>query len=333
MTTTVDTTAPTTAPTTRGRRRLHGLTGTVLRLHRPALLVWCAYVGVTVGWMLWVHYVSGAQARAAQDTCRGQDGGCVDFDLFAFDEGMSVVGPLVAYASYAVAAWAGASLTGRELEHGTARLAWTQSATPTRWLTVKLAVPAVALTVGTTVLMLVYRWIWSANQEVRSDEWYSSDPFANRGPAVVAYALCALAVGALAGLALKRALPALGTAVAFIVCLHQYLDERSDTLWPAKTLTGTTASRLPMSADQLELGAVTGSGARINDLTCFDIDTDAAYARCMADNGFTDLYAEVHPQSHFWPLHLMTTGVVLTITALLVLASFHLLRRRTGGTS
>ncbi|MFF7842928.1 ABC transporter permease [Streptomyces ossamyceticus] len=333
MTTTVDTTAPTTAPTARGRLRLHGLTATVLRLHRPALLVWCAYLLLMVGGMLWVHHVSGAQARAAQDTCRGQAGGCIDFDMFAFEEGMSLVGTFVAYASYAVAAWAGASLTGRELESGTARLAWTQSVTPTRWLTVKLAVPAVALTVGTTVLMLVYRWIWSANEGLRSDEWYYSDPFVNRGPAVVAYALCALAVGALAGLALKRALPALGTALAFIVCLHLYLDERSDTLWPAKTLTGTAASRLPMSAEQLELGAVTGSGARINDLTCFDVDTDAGYARCMADNGFTDLYAEVHPQSHFWPLHLMTTGLVLTVTALLVLASFHLLRRRTGGTS
>ncbi|WP_055712958.1 hypothetical protein [Streptomyces torulosus] len=329
MTTTVDATAP----TTRGRLRPHGLTRTVLRVHRPALLVWCAYVVVTVGWMLWLHYVTGAQARAARDICRAKDGACVDFDTFAFDQGMSMAGALVAYTSYAVAAWAGASLTGRELESGTARLAWTQSVTPTRWLTVKLAVPAVVLTVGTTVLMLVYRWIWSANEGVRSDEWYYSDPFVNRGPAVVAYALCALAVGALAGLALKRALPALGTALAFIACFHLYLDERSDTLWPAKTLTGTAASRLPMSADQLELGAVTGSGARINDLTCFDMDTDTGYARCMADNGFTDLYAEVHPQSHFWPLHLMTTGLVLAVTALLVLASFHLLRRRTGGTS
>ncbi|MGJ5826884.1 hypothetical protein [Streptomyces ossamyceticus] len=310
-----------------------GLIRTVLRVHRPALLMWCAYVLLMTGWMLWVHHVSGAQARAAQDICRANDGVCVDFDAFAFEEGMSMVGAFVAYTSYAVAAWAGASLTGRELESGTARLAWTQSVTPARWLTVKLAVPAVALTVGTTVLMLVYRWIWSANEGVRSDEWFYGDPFVNRGPAVVAYALCALAVGALAGLALKRALPALGTALAFIVCFHLYLDERSDTLWPAKTLTGTTASRLPMSADQLELGAVTGSGARINDLSCFDVDTDAGYARCMADNGFTDLYAEVHPQSHFWPLHLMTTGLVLAVTALLVLASFHLLRRRTGGTS
>jgi hypothetical protein len=310
-----------------------GLIRTVLRVHRPAPLMWCAYVLLMTGWMLWVHHVSGAQARAAQDICRANDGVCVDFDTFAFEEGMSMVGAFVAYTSYAVAAWAGASLTGRELESGTARLAWTQSVTPARWLTVKLAVPAVALTVGTTVLMLVYRWIWSANEGVRSDEWFYGDPFVNRGPAVVAYALCALAVGALAGLALKRALPALGTALAFIVCFHLYLDERSDTLWPAKTLTGTTASRLPMSADQLELGAVTGSGARINDLSCFDVDTDAGYAKCMADNGFTDLYAEVHPQSHFWPLHLMTTGLVLAVTALLVLASFHLLRRRTGGTS
>lgn len=56
-----------------------------------------------------------------------------------------------------------------------------------------------------------------------------------------------------------------------------------------------------MTADQMELGAIIGSGTRVNDLTCFDVDSDLDYTRCMNRNGFADLYAEVHPASHFWP--------------------------------
>ncbi|MDW8809376.1 ABC transporter permease [Streptomyces scabiei] len=318
-----------TAPTEGTTAPRGGLTWTVWRLHRPALLVWSAYVLLMVGWVLWLQYVTGAEISAERAACQKVEGGCKDFEsAFGYSQGMSMVGTLIAYASYAVAAWAGASLTGRELELGTAQLAWTQSVTPVRWLTVKLAVPAVALTVGTTVLVLFYRWAWSSNRDLRGDEWYYTDPFVNRGPAVLAYALCALAVGALAGLALRRALPALTVALGFMIAFRAWFDVRYDELWPSTTLTGTAASRLPGSADQLELGAVTGSGARVNDLTCFDADTDLDYTRCMSGNSFTDLYAEVHPASHFWPLHLMATGVVLAVAVLATAAAFWLLRRR-----
>ncbi|MDX3847489.1 ABC transporter permease [Streptomyces europaeiscabiei] len=325
MTTTIN--AP--APVTRGGPRPCGLVRTVLRLHRSALLVWCAYVLLMVGWMLWLQYVTGAEMRAERNACRERESGCIDIEsAFAYSQGMSWVGTLIAYFSYAVAAWAGASLTGRELERGTARLAWTQSVTPVRWLTAKLAVSAAALTAGTAVLVLVYRWAWSSNRDLSGDEWYYTDPFVNRGPAVLAYALCALAVGALAGLALQRALPALAVAFGFMLWFHLWLDGHSNELWPTKTLTGTAASRLPMTAEQLDLGAITGPGGRANDLTCFDADADVDYTRCMSENGFTDLYAEVHPVSHFWPLHLMTTGVILALAVLATAAAYWTLRRR-----
>ncbi|WNZ10462.1 ABC transporter permease [Streptomyces sp. 11x1] len=325
MSTETLTTAPPADTAARG-----GLTWTVLRLHRSALLVWSAYVLFMVGWMLWLQYVTGAEIRAERAACRKLADGCIDLgSAFDYSSAMGWIGTLIAYFSYGVAAWAGASLTGIELERGTAQLSWTQSVTPVRWLTAKFAVPAVALTVGTTVLVLVYRWTWSTNRDLSGDEWYYTDPFLNRGPAVLAYALCALAVGALAGIVLRRALPALAVALGFVIVFHAWLDVRYHELWPAATLTGTAASRLPMSADQLELGAVTGSGARVEDLDCFGVDADIDYSSCMSGKGFTDLYAEVHPTSHFWPLHLMTTGIILAVAVLATLAAFWLLRRRT----
>jgi hypothetical protein len=37
-----------------------------------------------------------------------------------------------------------------------------------------------------------------------------------------------------------------------------------------------------------------------------------------------------HPASHFWPLQLVETGIVLAVAALATAAAFALLRRRTG---
>ncbi|MFD4142619.1 MULTISPECIES: hypothetical protein [unclassified Streptomyces] len=37
-----------------------------------------------------------------------------------------------------------------------------------------------------------------------------------------------------------------------------------------------------------------------------------------------------HPTSHFWPLQLVETGIVLTLTAALTTAAFVVLRRRHG---
>ncbi|MEV6385149.1 ABC transporter permease [Streptomyces sp. NPDC051773] len=324
MSTETLTTAPPADTAVRG-----GLTWTVWRVHRSALLVWSAYVLLMVGWMLWLRFVTGPEARAEEAACRKLENGCIDLaSAFDYAAAMSTIGTLTAYSSYAVAAWAGASLTGRELERGTAQLAWTQSVTPVRWLTVKLAVPAAALTVGMAVLVLVYRWAWSTNRDLQTGEWHYTDPFLNRGPAVLAYALCALAVGALAGIVLRRALPALTVALGFMVAFHLWFDARFHKLWPSTTLRGTAASRLPMTAEQLELGAVTSSGARVNDVSCFDADADIDYTRCMSGKGFTDLYAEVHPMSHFWPLHLVATGIILAVGVLAGAAAFWLLRRR-----
>jgi hypothetical protein len=202
------------ARTGRGPR---GLVRTVLRVHRAALLVWGAF---------WLQLRTEAAVRAEVASCGPE--GCMDIEaLFAYSQGMDMVGTFIAYSSWGVAAWAGGALTGRELESGTARLAWTQSVTPARWLTAKLAVPALALTVGTTGLVLLYRWAWGRNRDLMGDNWHFTEPFLNRGPAVVAYALCGLAVGALAGLTLKRAVPALGVAAGFMACFHVYLTSRT----------------------------------------------------------------------------------------------------------
>ncbi|MFE7838227.1 ABC transporter permease [Streptomyces sp. NPDC057474] len=317
------------APATRRGLRPRGLVWTVLRLHRSALLVWGGYVLAMAGWLLWLRIVTLPRIDQEVASC-GDSDPCIDVAAaMTYSSDLSMIGTLVSYLCYGVAAWAGAALTGRELERGTAKLAWTQSVTPTRWLTAKLAVPAVALVLGTSVLVLLYRATWASDRGMVGDEWFNPDPMVNRGPLLVAYALCALAVGALAGLALRRALPALAVAVGFMSWFHVYLDRHTSELWPTETLTDVAASMVRDEADQIALGSVTESGARVSDLSCFDGAGPDAVRACMANHEFTGLYAEVHPPSHFWPLHLMATGVVLAVTVLATTAAFWLLRRRT----
>jgi ABC-type transport system involved in multi-copper enzyme maturation permease subunit len=108
----------------------------------------------------------------------------------------------------------GAPLIARELETGTYRLAWTQSVTRTRWLAVKVGSIAVACAVvcGLLSLMLM-RW---SSTSINSDRLQPA-MFAERGIVPVGYAVFALAVGVVAGLLIRRTVPAM--AVTFLVFL------------------------------------------------------------------------------------------------------------------
>lgn len=210
-----------------------GLVRTVLRLHRTALIVWAVFVLGSIGYLVWLTEVTADSVYATQAACTKSGGTfCGLTEAGDYAAPMSWISTFFSYSFWAVAAWAGGALIGRELETGTARLAWTQSVTPTRWLAAKLAVPALLIVAGGTVFVPVYRWAWSAHRDLMTDSWSYPDVFAARGPAVVAYGLCALAVGTLAGLALRRSLPALAVSVAVMVVLNQTIERYGEDFWP-----------------------------------------------------------------------------------------------------
>lgn len=103
-----------------------------------------------------------------------------------------------------------------ELEHGTHRLAWTQSITRGRWLTVKLALimaAAVLLAAGLTGLMT---W-WNMPLDHLGSRLNRSQ-FDFEGTVPVAYTVFAAALCLAAGSLLRRAVPAIGiTLVGYLV--------------------------------------------------------------------------------------------------------------------
>lgn len=304
---------------------LQGLPWTVLRLHRAALLVWSAFVVACVAGIVWLNAFTAHSVRAAQAD-RASSG------TLRYSEPMGWIGTFIHYSPWVVAAYAAGALIGRELENGTAQLAWTQSVSPARWLAAKLAVPAAVLTLGGAVLIVAFRWGWAAHRDLMGDNWTFSDAFMARGPLIVAYTLCALAIGTLTAIVLRRALPALGVSLALLSVLNFLLTGFRWHLWPALTRTAKVGDvfTLPDSALTLEWGGITTPGAREEGAFCFDSDAPADLKRCMTENHLTSTYVTYHPASHFWPLHLMETGIVLAVTAAATSAAFWLLRRRTA---
>ncbi|UIX32905.1 cbb3-type cytochrome c oxidase subunit 3 [Streptomyces sp. GQFP] len=310
----------------------HGLTWALLRVHRSALWFWLLYVAVTAGVILWAY---GPGATAAMDElaasgCRdggGPDLGCDMLGLAGnrWDSGVVLGSLLVFFAPFLIAAWAGGSLIGRELEDRTAQLAWTQSVSPVRWLAAKLALPAVLITAGMLLLTVLHRLMWATTGELRQGtyNWYDSQVFEPNGTLAIAHALLGLALGVLAGLVARRSLPALGVGIVGMGIVVQQLQSLRPHLWPAETQEskGEYPDHVGMTVEE---GSYTSTGARLPYLECGD------RAKCLADNDVVGMYRDYHPASHFWPLQLMETGILLALATVAALISFALIRRRTG---
>ncbi|KUL24461.1 hypothetical protein [Streptomyces regalis] len=324
MTTAIPTTAtPATGRPPRGPR---GLTWTVLRLHRSALIVWAAVVLGGAAVLLWAYGPGADAAQAEWDrVCAGREA-CVWGDpVYDYDRVFRAAGFGINWLPALVAAWAGAALVAREMENGTARLAWTQGITPTRWLAAKLTVPAVLVTAGTTVLVLLHRLVSDAHPlPLGQWSWYTADNFQSNGTIAIAAPLLALAIGALAGLLLRRALPALAVTLVATGALESLATVASRNLVPWETALGTlkTGYQSPMHILYGDQGALTSTGARVPDPLCTDD------AKCLAAHDIVGYYTDYHPASHFWPLHLVETGLLLGTAALATAAAFWLLRRR-----
>lgn len=107
----------------------------------------------------------------------------------------------------------GAPLIARELETGTYRLAWTQSVTRTRWLSVKLGVIGLSSMAVAGLLSLMVTW-WSIPFDTVNLNIFGT--FDERDIVPIGYAAFAFALGVLTGLLLRRTVPAMAvTSVAF----------------------------------------------------------------------------------------------------------------------
>jgi hypothetical protein len=115
----------------------------------------------------------------------------------------------------------GAPVLARELETGTFRFAWTQGFERWRWAIAKLVALAVVVTVAAGALSVLFSWYYqpyfaTGNQNLGLNEFSPFAPglFDLREVALPAWTLVAFASGAIAGMLIRRVVPAIVASLA-----------------------------------------------------------------------------------------------------------------------
>ena len=142
--------------------------------------------------------------------------------LFLLSTGIILLAPAV------IGLFWGAPLIARELETGTAALAWNQSVTRTRWLAVKLAIAGLTAMAVTEALSLMQTWwavpisqaVADGGHGVLAQSRFSQLNFATHGITPIGYAAFAFALGVIAGALIRRTIPAMAVTLAIFAALQ-----------------------------------------------------------------------------------------------------------------
>jgi hypothetical protein len=156
---------------------------------------------------LYSVYAQANTACNASSNCPG-----VSINLGKLDQLLELIGTALVVLPALVGVFWGAPLIAREFENGTHRLAWTQSVTRSRWLATKLAVVGIASVATTGLLSLLVTW-WSAPIDRTRQSRFASGLFGERNVVPLGYAAFAFMLGVVAGLLMRRTLPAMASTI------------------------------------------------------------------------------------------------------------------------
>ncbi|QMU69244.1 hypothetical protein [Streptacidiphilus sp. P02-A3a] len=223
-----------------------------------------------------------------------------------------------------VGMFVGAPLLSREYERRTHLLVWSQSVSPTRWLAARLGAAVAVVGLATVALTGMSDWFWHDQAQPRgtlSDYRYDVLAYASSGLMPVAYSLYTLALGAVVGLLLRRALLAIGVTGLLAVLTDVVLYQLRPHLYPAvngvQPFSGDYDGFLaPPDAWVVSSGQILPNGTRIT--------TASGCDGCANPKAY---YGSYQPASHFWPLQSVEAGILLA----LALALFGLVLYRVRG--
>jgi hypothetical protein len=177
--------------------------------------------------------------------------------LFLLSTGIILLAPAV------IGLFWGAPLIARELETGTATLAWNQSVTRTRWLAVKLAIGALTAMALTEALSLMQTWWEAPISQAAADgsgagvaqSRFSQLNFATHGITPIGYAAFAFALGVTAGALIRRTVPAMAVTLAIFAALQVAVP-----LWVRPNLAPPDHVAIPVTSQGNFSPAQTGPG-------------------------------------------------------------------------
>ena len=232
-----------------------------------------------------------------------------------------------------IGAFAGAPVLAREMETGTFRYAWTQSFGRWRWTLAKLVLLAIAVAAAAGAFSVLYSWY---NQPFFAAGY--ATPFSTRlfdlgEVAFAAWTLAAFAIGALAGMLIRRVVP----AIAATLTVYAGLAFAAGLWLREHYMTPLVASspNLPGSAWVISQWYAKGGkfafpdrGTQIlNALSKLCPSPNVSNAQCLSQHGYT-LWASYQPAARFWPFQWIEGGWLLALSVLLIAATVWLVRRR-----
>jgi hypothetical protein len=233
-----------------------------------------------------------------------------------------------------IGAFAGAPVLAREMETGTFRYAWTQDFGRTRWVIAKLALVGAPLAVIAGAFGILTYWYFGPF--VAEGQLIPLDPrtFDLESLALPGWVLAAFAIGAFAGMLIRRVVPAMATAMAVAggLGLAAGLYLRQHYLPPL-----VIASANGPAPSAWTLGSwYTGRGGQVVPAETVNVacpgpgpydSTPGAPAQCMPQHGYTQWWS-YQPASRYWPFQGIEGSGLLLLAILLVAATIWLVHRR-----
>jgi hypothetical protein len=307
------------------------------RQHRFALGGVAVFLGAFAGY-LWLSGVAMHHAYATE--CHS--GGALACGDFTDRYGTTAI--LVSIFLQAVpaliGAFVGAPVLAREMEIGTFRYAWTQGIGRWRWTLGRLVPVAVVVAAAAGAFSVLFSWYEQPFVAAGYAIPFSTRVFDLTGVAFAAWTLAAFAIGALAGMLIRRVVPAIaatlvgyaGLALATGLFLREhYLTplvtselNPPGSAWAVSqwyTKDGTFAfpargSQLVEAVSQQCPGSLGVRGG-----------SSISPAQCLSQHGYT-LWTSYQPGSRFWTFQWIEGGWLLALSVLLIAATVWVVRRR-----
>jgi ABC-type transport system involved in multi-copper enzyme maturation permease subunit len=208
----------------------------------------------------------------------------------------------------------GAPLIARELEFGTWRLAWSQTVPRTRWLAVKLALVTGGVIVLGAAMTAVITWYRAPMDRLTGH--FINNAYDYEGLVLTAYILCAFGFAVLAGLLIRRSIPAMVAAFIPWLAIRLVVEYvfRPHFQAPLTFLQGNAS--LTAHGGGYGLGTIPPVTGRIGDWVL-------SFSPSQSGNAY--LY---QPADRFWTFQSIEAGIFVALTAAALGATIWLLHRR-----
>jgi ABC-type transport system involved in multi-copper enzyme maturation permease subunit len=316
------------------RQHRAALGGLILFLGALALYVW------TAGVALRHAYVAATTCGPTSPTCGAL------ITNFNFINHFLVGGYSLQPVPALVGAFIGAPLLARELETGTFRFAWTQGLGRWRWTAAKLAALALVVTAAAGAISVLFSWYYqpylaTGHQSIPLTRYSVFAPaiFDLRGVAFAAWTLAAFAIGGLAGMLIRRVVPAIAATLAAYTGLSLVAANVLDQPFLAPLLT--TSPNVPGTALIVgqwwtKGGSFAFSGTPSTSLVqqlCSNLTfgplgkpSQGTVLQCLVQHGYTQ-WTRYQPASRFWAFQWIEGGWLLALSVVLLGVTVWLARR------